>query len=124
MSMVAFPGSSEGLGEVPAPLLGSESRRVPLPGARVTYVRRRGTLEQGRALETLGHAVEYLVDSGMFHREAIDSKANDAAVQILMRASRAVFLECPEVVPVRRRVGQWGQRLVARALRRGAGRAC
>ncbi len=99
---------------------------VPAPAApRVDYIRRRGSLQQGRALEALGHAVEYLVDCGMFQGDELDGQANQAAVQILMRLSRAVFLECPEVLPVRRRVGLWGQRVFARAMRRAApGPAC
>ena len=76
-----------------------------LPGERV--VRRRGNLEQGRALEALGHAVEYLADSQVFLASSESWQSNREAMQILMRCSRAVFLECPEVVPVRRRVGHW-----------------
>ena len=110
--------------QAPGQLPGFAQQRVAPRPPRAAYIRRRGTLEQGRALETLGHAVEYLVDSGMFHQATTDSKANEAAVQILMRLSRAVFLECPEVLPVRRRVGLWGQRLVARAFRRAPSRAC
>ncbi len=76
-----------------------------LPGERA--VRRRGNLEQGRALETLGHAVEYLTDSQLFLTDEAGARHSQEAVQILMRCSRAVFMECPEVVPVRRRLSRW-----------------
>lgn len=70
-------------------------------------VRRRGNMAQGHALETLGHAVEYLVDSRMFMEDAGDPTSHREAVQILMRMSRTVFSECPEVQPVRRRMVRW-----------------
>ncbi len=126
MSTAAYPGPPDPAhdpahDESSGRLLAFEDYRArpqpPAPTASAAHVRRRGSLEQGRALETLGHAVEYLIDGGMFNRET-DTSANQAAIQILMRLSRAVFQECPEVMPVRRRLGQWGQRVVARALRR------
>ncbi len=89
-----------------------------LPGERV--VRRRGSLEQGRALETLGHAVEYLADSQVFLSAEETSRSNRDAMQILMRCSRAVFLECPEVIPVKRRVGSWLTEGVSRLTRQRA----
>jgi hypothetical protein len=55
---------------------------------------------QGRSLELLGHAVEYLVDSRMFMIEPSTAKSEREAVQILMRLSRMVFSECEEVVTV------------------------
>jgi hypothetical protein len=89
-----------------------------LPGEKV--VRRRGNAEQGRALEALGHAVEYLVDSRMFLRTQAESDSNRDAVQMLMRLSRTVFLECPEVVPLGRKVARWVTAGVSRTGRRAA----
>jgi len=77
--------------------------------SRGEAVRRRGSIQQGRALETLGHAVEYLVDSRLFQVEDDNQRAEQEAVQILMRASRAVFAECPEVVSLRTRLRRWMQ---------------
>ncbi len=75
-------------------------------------IRRRPTLEQGRALEMLGHAVEYLVDSGLYRGG--QELSDELAVQTLMRLSREVFAECAEVVPFRRRVRRrWAGRLEA-----------
>ena len=89
-----------------------------LPGERA--VRRRGNLEQGRALETLGHAVEYLTDSKLFLTDEAGARQSHEAIQILMRCSRAVFMECPEVVPVRRRISRWVTAGVNRWSRQGA----
>jgi hypothetical protein len=67
-----------------------------------TLIRRRPSPQQGRALELLGHAVEYLVDSQLYLAE---TDLNDQlAVQTLMRLNREVFAECAEVVPMRRRL--------------------
>ena len=82
--------------------------------ARPAYVRRRGSSEQGRALETLGHAVEYLVDSRLRFNDSQAAAGEREAIEILMRLNRAVFSECPEVVPFSRRVRQW---IFARASR-------
>ena len=77
-------------------------------------VRRRGSREQGKALEFLGHSVEYLVDSRLFTKDEAVARNDREAVQILMRASREVFAECPEVITVGRRVKRAYWRMVSR----------
>jgi hypothetical protein len=72
-----------------------------------TSVLRKGNMEQGKALETLGHALEYLQDSRMFLIDEPTSDADIAAVQILAGLSRAVFAECVEVRPFSRRWRDW-----------------
>ena len=67
----------------------------------------------------MGHAVEYLVDSGMFLRDERNQRDEDAAIQILMRLSRAIFAECPEVVPVGKRLDNWAKDVAMRAAGRG-----
>jgi len=69
-------------------------------------IRRRPTMSQGRALETLGHAIEYLVDSRMHRDQGLSSQADGEAEQVIMRLNRAVFAECAEVVPGGR-LGVW-----------------
>ncbi len=103
MSIVQFPGPMK-----IDPRTTPERRATPR-GAdrRLKLVRRRGTRAQGRALETLGHAVEYLVDTRMFHIEAFNPVDEREAVQILMRMSREVFSECQEVVSLRKRLKRW-----------------
>ncbi len=60
--------------------------------------RRRITPQAGRALEILGHAIEYLTDE--FVHEGASLSGNDErikAVQLLMALNRQVYFECPEV---------------------------
>jgi len=67
--------------------------------ARVFSNRRRQiTPQAGRALEILGHAIEYLTDE-FVHRGGSFSAHKDelAAVQLLMSLNRQVYFECPEV---------------------------
>jgi hypothetical protein len=73
-------------------------------------VARRPGREQGMALEVIGHAVEYLIDSRMFLTEAPYTKAEQEAVQLLMTASRQVFEACAPIVPLRTRASEWLQR--------------
>lgn len=72
------------------------------PASKPTPSRRRTTPQQGRALETLGHAIEYLVDSRLF--DQWESPADAEAVHMLMACSRTVFAECDEVFPWHQRV--------------------
>ena len=62
-------------------------------------VRRRINHQAGRALEVLGHAIEYLSDEFVY--EVADFTARDSqleAVQLLMSLNRQIYFECP-VVP-------------------------
>ena len=97
MSIIAFPVQASSKECQPA-----LSQTLPAAASR-----RRGTLAQGRALETLGHAVEYLVDSRLFHSGDHNQEDEQEAVQILMRMSRAVFAECLEVISLNRRFRRW-----------------
>lgn len=59
---------------------------------------RRISPEAGRALEILGHAIEYLTDE--FVHAGASFSANDPqvkAVQILMEVNRQIYFACPEV---------------------------
>jgi hypothetical protein len=51
----------------------------------------RSRFQTGQALEILGHAVEYLVDSRMFLVDEPATRADSEALHILMRLSREVF---------------------------------
>jgi hypothetical protein len=60
--------------------------------------RRRITPQAGRALEILGHAIEYLADE--FVHQGGSFSAHDSqleAVQLLMALNRQVYFECPEI---------------------------
>jgi hypothetical protein len=58
---------------------------------------RRITPQAGRALEILGHAIEYLTDE-FVHQGIAMSPGNPQleAVQLLMSLNRQVYFECPE----------------------------
>lgn len=70
-------------------------------------IRRRPTQVQGQALEKLGRAIEYLMDSRMALTDEPSTKADADALEILMRLNRFVFSECEEIVPVSRRLRAW-----------------
>ena len=72
----------------------SEAQTLPARPHR----RRRVGPEAGRALEILGHAIEYLTDE-LVHGSGL-ILANDPrvqAIQLLMALNRQVYLACPEV---------------------------
>ena len=116
MSSTVVHGSQDAVLDAFHERLLATSPRPSKPSPSRSFVRRRGSLAQGRALETIGHAVEYLMDSAIFLPGRSEVESNQAAIQILMRLSRAVFEECPEVLPVRARLRRWSQRVIARAL--------
>jgi hypothetical protein len=64
----------------------------------ITKRRRRIDPRAGRALEKLGHAIEYLTDE-FVHDGASFSAVREQleAVQLLMALNRQVYFECPEV---------------------------
>lgn len=74
-----------------------EEPRKPSPRPRP-----RQSPEQGRALEILGHAVEYLVDSRLF--DQWETPADAEAVHLLMACSRAVFSGEQDMKPWHQRV--------------------
>lgn len=60
--------------------------------------RRRIDPVSGRALEILGHAIEYLTDELVHSGEMISaSNGRVEAIQLLMALNRHVYSECPEV---------------------------
>ena len=65
------------------------------------------TPQAGRALEILGHAIEYLTDEWV-HEGGPLSAGNDRimAVQLLMGLNRQVYFECPEEVTFSDRLRQ------------------
>jgi hypothetical protein len=94
----------------PAPSLAAPPAVPALPRARV---RRRIPPVSGRALEILGHAIEYLADEYVLASGLLPSiDAHDPqieAMQILKQANRAIYFECPVIPP-------WHVRLKARLL--------
>jgi len=70
---------------------------------------RRMTPEVGRAIEMLGHAIEYLADEFalecMSRREMGPGKhPRIAAIELLKERNREIYLRCPEI-------STWGDRM-------------
>jgi hypothetical protein len=60
--------------------------------------RRRISPKAGRALEILGHAIEYLTDEFVHSGGSLSAHTTQLeAVQLLMAINRQVYFECPEV---------------------------
>lgn len=69
------------------------------------FRRRRITPAGGRALEKLGHAIEYLMDEDFHERpSSLTSCDRSVAVQVLMGLRRQVHLDAPEIQPVGERL--------------------
>jgi hypothetical protein len=78
----------------------SEDRQNPLPGSgsarNAVSVRRRTDYDSGRALELLGHAIEYLADELVHDVGTIpEYQGRVEAIQLLMKVNRKVYLACP-----------------------------
>jgi hypothetical protein len=87
------------------PHAGIAQALVPTRDTKV--IRRRAGMREGVALEVLGHAIEYLIDSRMFLVNEPHTPAEADAVQILSRCSREVFVACPAVVSIGQRIRMW-----------------
>jgi hypothetical protein len=60
--------------------------------------RRRISPQAGRALEILGHAIDYITDEYVHHGGQFRSGDPELqAVQLLTAANRAIYFECPQV---------------------------
>ena len=67
--------------------------------------RRRIDRNAGRALEVLGHAIEYLTDEFVHEGGSLFSNCGELeAVQILMALNREIYYECPVVPSLGERV--------------------
>jgi len=83
----------------------SLSASAASPSVYTRKRRRRIDPQAGRALEILGHSIEYLTDE--FVNACGTGAAVNAqleAVQLLMAVNRQIYFECPEVPTVRERV--------------------
>jgi hypothetical protein len=59
--------------------------------------RRHITPQAGRALEVLGHAIEYLTDEFVHDCSSLSARNDQLeAVQLLMAVNRRIYYECPE----------------------------
>jgi hypothetical protein len=61
--------------------------------------------QAGRALEILGHAIEYLTDEIVHEGKSFSAHSSEfQAVQLLMAVNRQIYFECPVVPPLSKRI--------------------
>ena len=65
--------------------------------------------QDGRALEILGHAIEYLTDEYIHHRGGgfIEQDPEVEAVRLLIERNREIYFACPEVPSWSDRLSSW-----------------
>ena len=69
-----------------------------LPHGMLVSRRRRIDYQSGRALEILGHAIEYLTDEFVQGGALLSADRSQLeAVQLLMSVNRQIYFQCPEV---------------------------
>ncbi len=79
-----------------------------LPSTKPVERRRKISSQAGKALEILGHAIEYLIDEHVHNGGSF--RLNEPmmeTVKMLMAANRSVYYECPEVTSFRERCSAW-----------------
>jgi len=77
--------------------------------------RRRIGPEAGRALEILGHSIDYLVDELVHEGGSLSAAGGEnAAIRLLMDVNREVYLACPEIPTSRERLSALCAQLVRR----------
>jgi len=89
----------------PLSMMSSYPRPAPAPVGPATVPatigrtrRRRISPQAGRALEILGHAIEYLSDEFAHAGGSLSAhNARVEAVQLLMAVNRQIYFACPEV---------------------------
>ncbi|MGB0065408.1 MAG: hypothetical protein WBP85_13250 [Terracidiphilus sp.] len=75
---------------------------------RGTVRRRRISPEAGRAIEILGHAIEYLTDEFVHAGGSFSGPDPQVeAVELLMSLNRKIYFECPEVTGFADRLRAW-----------------
>jgi hypothetical protein len=80
-----------------APVAAGRFDRGPLRSRRISA-------NAGRALEMLGHAIEYLTDEYVHRGGSFAARNGEvAAVQLLMEINRQIYFHCPEVPTIAER---------------------
>jgi hypothetical protein len=96
-------------------------RAIGLVSPAAPLVRRQLSRESSRALEILGHAIEYLADEYAVDRADKGPLGNAdprvEAIQVLKALNRAIYYSGSEVQPVFRRWRRWFSELLATSVR-------
>ena len=81
---------------------------LPVAALQPRALHRRIGPEAGRALEKLGHAIEYLTDEYVFSGGSLEAHDPQLdAVQLLMAINREIYFSCPSVPGPVERVRAW-----------------
>ena len=81
-------------------------------GVKQRFRRRRLTPEAGRALEILGHGIDYLVDEFVYEGGNLTTQSGEnEAIQLLMAVNRKVYFDCPEGPLFRERIAAFFKHL-------------
>jgi len=83
---------------------------IPAAGAADARLSRRRSISPlaGRALEILGHAIEYLSDEYINEGGLFSSRdPRIEAIQLLMARNREIYFECPELPTLGERLRAW-----------------
>ncbi|HVC45766.1 MAG TPA: hypothetical protein VND90_00840 [Terracidiphilus sp.] len=86
----------------------ASAQAVGATGAVDAKRRRWINREAGRALEILGHAIEYVADEYVHRGGALSSGDGDVqAIQLLMARNREIYFACPVVPTLWERCRGW-----------------
>ena len=91
-----------------SPDLTATKAALPVAALQTQVVHRRIAPQAGRALEKLGHAIEYLTDE--YVHSGAPLAASDPrldAVQMLMAINREIYFSCPAVPGPVERIRAW-----------------
>jgi len=105
-SAAGFPFSSGSAGDPPA-----VTEATTLAPRALAFVRRRLPRESARAVEMLGHAIEYLADEWTIdpvsrgYRGKLDPRVE--AIEVLKRLNREIYMSGEVVQPPLRRIRRW-----------------
>ena len=97
-----------------SPVAGDRVRPESIPAMRPRRVSR----EAGRAIEMLGHAIDYLADElaldcmSANQRGLKTANPRIAAIELLMACNREVYFSCPELPSLSQRIGKKLQSLL------------
>jgi hypothetical protein len=93
------------------PVSNPHRARLQLARPVAARVRRQLTPEGGRAIEILGHAIEYLADEYAAGTAPTGNSGNAdpriEAIQVLKALNRAIYFASPKAEPVFRRIHRW-----------------
>ena len=82
-------------------------------GPFVQRRKRRISPEAGRALEKLGHVIEYLIDEYQHNGATYTlNEPQREALEILMRLSREIYFSCPVQQNWRQKNSEWLFRII------------